>query len=91
MNSPTELDWVEAKRIVRYLKGTIDLKLVLGTFESEEKNILLGYSDANWAEDATDRKSNSGYLFKFNVGTISWACRKQYAWHYLLQKQNISL
>lgn len=77
MNSPTELDWVEAKRIVRYLKGTKDLKLVLGTFESEEKNILLGYSDANWAEDATDRKSNSGYLFKFNGGTISWACRKQ--------------
>jgi len=77
MNCPTELDWLEAKRIVRYLKGTKDLNLRLGSTKKEEKNILVGYSDADWAQDVEDRKSNSGYLFKFNGGTISWACRKQ--------------
>lgn len=77
INCPTESDWTEAKRIIRYLKGTKDLKLILGSKKEEEKNILVGYSDADWAQDVEDRKSNSGYLFKFNGGTISWACRKQ--------------
>lgn len=76
MNCSTESDWIEAKRIIRYLKGTKDLKLILGSKEKEEKNILVGYSDADWAQDVEDKKS-SGYLFKFNRGTISWACRKQ--------------
>lgn len=77
MNCPTEYDWLEAKRVLRYLKNTKDLKLILGSVVSEEKDVLLGYSDADWAQDVEDRKSNSGYLFKFNGGTVSWACRKQ--------------
>lgn len=77
MNRPTEADWIEAKRVIRYLKGTKDLKLKLGSKNEEEKGILFGYSDADWAQDTEDRKSNSGYLFKFKGGPISWACRKQ--------------
>lgn len=77
MNCPTKLDLIEAKRVVRYLKGTKDLKLKLSDTEPRETNVLIGYSDADWAQDIKDRKSNSGYLFKFNGGTISWACRKQ--------------
>lgn len=77
LNSPTELDWVEAKRIVRYLKYTKDLKLVLGSLKAEERDVLIGYLDADWAQNTANGKSNSGYLFKFNGGTISWACRKQ--------------
>jgi transposase-like protein len=38
---------------------------------------LLAYSDANWAEDTTDRKSTSGYYCSLNGGTISWCSRKQ--------------
>lgn len=77
MNCSTESDWIEAKRIIRYLKGIKDLKLILGSKKEKEKNILVGYSDADWTQDVEDRKSNNGYLFKFNGDTISWACRKQ--------------
>lgn len=77
MNCPTKLDLLEAKRVVRYLKGTKDLKLVLGSTKEEEKDILVGYSDADWAQDVEDKKSSSGYLFSFNGATISWACKKQ--------------
>lgn len=72
---PIEADWIEAKRIVRYLMGTKELKLQLG--RDTESEALIGYADADWAENNTDRKSNSGYVYQIFGGTISWACRKQ--------------
>ena len=36
-----------------------------------------GYSDADWAGDADDRKSTSGYLFLIAGGPVSWKSRKQ--------------
>ncbi|XP_051163516.1 uncharacterized protein LOC127282958 [Leptopilina boulardi] len=72
---PTSADWTETKRIGRYLKGTRDYELILGQRGKEEG--LVGYADADWAENRKDRKSNSGYLFKYLNATISWGCRKQ--------------
>lgn len=74
IKQPSTTDWTEAKRIVRYLKGTKHYYLKLG--DTEPSN-LTGYADADWAEDKKDRKSNSGFLFKYNGGAIAWACRKQ--------------
>lgn len=48
VSNPTELDWIEGKRVLRYLKGTIDLKLKLGNVNVQERK-LFGYCDANWA------------------------------------------
>lgn len=73
--NPTESDWTEAKRTVRYLLGTIELKLRLGG--NYDDKILTGYADADWAGNNFDRKSNSGYVFQLFGGSISWACRKQ--------------
>lgn len=72
-----DLDWTEAKRTVRYLKGTIEWKLKLGNDTEQHEESLIGYADANWAQNKRDRKSNSGFIFILNGGTISWACRKQ--------------
>lgn len=72
---PTENDWIELKRVVRYLKGTADHKLKL--IEPENQMELEGYADANWAESQVDRKSNSGYIFFVYGAAISWSCRKQ--------------
>lgn len=49
--------------------------LLLG--KSESNAGLIGYADANWAENRIDRKSNSGYVFKFLDGVISWSCKRQ--------------
>uniref|UniRef100_A0A1Y1NIJ3 Reverse transcriptase Ty1/copia-type domain-containing protein n=1 Tax=Photinus pyralis TaxID=7054 RepID=A0A1Y1NIJ3_PHOPY len=75
LSNPTQRDWNELRRIVRYLKGSINLKLRLSNRGDDSG--LVGYADADWAECRNDRKSNSGFLFKFCGGTISWACRKQ--------------
>ena len=74
MSSPTKVDMNEVKRVIRYLKGTIDLKLKVSDVQNEL--VLEAFSDANWGEDRTDRKSNSGYLCLLG-GTVSWCCRKQ--------------
>lgn len=75
VNSPRKVDLNEAKRVIKYIKGTKDIKLSLSSDVCGEK--LYAYSDANWAEDRTDRKSNSGYYCSVNGGAISWCCRKQ--------------
>lgn len=72
---PVDTDWTEAKRVLRYLKGTKDKRLRLGGQGSI--NQLIGFADASWAENRPDRKSNSGYIFQLFGGSISWGCRKQ--------------
>lgn len=75
VSKPRDCDWNEVKRVVRYLKGTSNTKLRLNM--KEANNIFEVFSDASWAEDKTDRKSNSGYLCQVNGGTVSWSCKKQ--------------
>lgn len=76
VSCPNQEDWTEIKRVLKYLKGTINFHLKLSNLAAKDKN-LIGYADANWAEDRLDRKSNSGYIFQINGGTISWSCKKQ--------------
>ena len=75
IKDPTKIDLNEVKRIIKYLKGTKNLKLRLS---NKAGNLSLhGYSDANWAENKVNRKSNSGYICLVNGGTVNWACRRQ--------------
>ena len=57
------------------MKTTSNLKLLLSNKNQDQQ--LIGYADAIWAEERTDRKSNSGRIFFYNGGTISWSCQKQ--------------
>ena len=75
VSCPSQMDLNEAKRIIRYLKGTCDLKLRLS--DNSKNQGLVGFADADWAEDNVDRKSNTGYLFHFNGGLICWTSKKQ--------------
>lgn len=78
---PREHDDVGVKQVIRYLIGTKDYKLKLGSKSSlsneEAENRLTVYSDANWANDPEDRKSTSGFLIKLFGGTISWSSKRQ--------------
>lgn len=76
VSNPTQDDWNEVKRVIKYLKGTADMKLKLSRVEVKGDKFF-GYADADWAENRSDRKSNSGYVFKIYGGVISWCCRKQ--------------
>jgi hypothetical protein len=54
--------WKAAKHVLRYLKGTINLRL---TFLKNSNVKLMGDSDADWSGDLNDRRSTTGYYFKF--------------------------
>ena len=60
-SSPTKEHWTAVKRI-RYLKGTPNYSLTYSR-NIDTDGTLIGYSDADWAGDANDRKSTSGYFF----------------------------
>ncbi|XP_038904520.1 uncharacterized mitochondrial protein AtMg00810-like [Benincasa hispida] len=63
-----------AKRILRYLKGTLDC----GLFYSPSKEFKLeGCCDSDWAGDVNDRKSASGYVFFVGNTAFTWSSKKQ--------------
>ena len=70
-----------AKRVLRYLKKTKDLKLVYtGTIGIADigtgKHDLHGFVDSDWAK-SQERKSIGGYAFMLSNAAISWSSKKQ--------------
>jgi hypothetical protein len=72
-SNPNEHHWSAVKRILRYIKGTLELNLVF----SGKLGNLTGYSDADWAGDHDTRRSTSGYVFNVGSGAISWSSKRQ--------------
>ena len=66
--------WEGVKRLITYLGTTKDLWLM---FSGQEKTILKGFCDADWAGQP-HRHSISGYSFHMGAGAITWSSKKQY-------------
>ncbi|XP_050875004.1 secreted RxLR effector protein 161-like [Lathyrus oleraceus] len=75
MQAPTRQHMLAAKRVLRYLKGTLTYGIWYKKNAGNE--CLLGYTDDDYAGDVDDRKSTSGYVFFLAGGAISWASKKQ--------------
>ena len=73
-SNPSKEHWTAVKRIMRYLKGTIDYGLC---YDRSSPGECVRYSDADWAGDLKDRKSTSGYLFQICGTAVSWRSKKQ--------------
>jgi hypothetical protein len=61
-------------RVIRYLKGTTNLGLVIDS--SAKREGLKGYADANWAREE-GRRSTGGYVFLLYGTAISWSSKRQ--------------
>ena len=76
MHSPSEKHFSVAKKVLRYIKGTIDLGVQFS--KSAEGDLkLLGYSDSDWGGCVDDSRSTSGYLFSLGSGFFTWSSKKQ--------------
>lgn len=69
-----ETHWKAAKRVLKYLKGTMNAGLVYGP----DSNPLIGYTDSDWGNCHVDRRSHSfGFLFVLSGCPITWDAKKQ--------------
>ena len=68
MAKPTELHLMAAKRILRYLKGTIELEVFYKKGGCEG---LVAYADSNYTGDIEDIKSTSCYVFMLGFGVVA--------------------
>jgi len=64
------------KQVLRYLKGTRDLKLIY-TKPIDNQLTLVGYSDADYGGDRNARKSTTRNIFQIAGNTICWRSVKQ--------------
>ena len=76
MSCPSKAHWTGVKRIICYLKGTIDFGLEFSCVSDENPQVI-GYSDADWAGDLDTRRSTSGYVFQIGRSTVSWCSKRQ--------------
>jgi len=79
-----------AKSVLQYLKSTANFQLLftgngIGIGISiDTGNSLVGYSDCDWANDSTDRKSQGGHVFLASNGSILWqSISKMYLSHWV--------
>ncbi|CAL8158058.1 unnamed protein product [Prunus armeniaca] len=75
MSAPRTPHLVAAKRILRYIKGTIDLGLSF-TLQTAAAH-LSAYSNADWAGCPDSRRSTTGYVITLGTNLISWCSKKQ--------------
>nr|CAN66523.1 hypothetical protein VITISV_014781 [Vitis vinifera] len=71
---PKESHLSAVKRILRYLKGTMDIGLWYPKGDNFE---LIGYSDADFAGCKVERKSTSGTCHFLGHSLVSWHSKKQ--------------
>jgi hypothetical protein len=77
-SNPSPSHLIAAKRILRYLAGTIHVGLKYVKSESIGNDITISaYTDADWGGDHLDRRSTTGYVIQINNCTVSWATKKQ--------------
>ena len=71
--NPNESHWKAVKRIFRYLRHSLDLRL---TF-TDAFQPLKGYIDADWVDNHDTRRFTFGYVFNLGSAVISWFSKRQ--------------
>jgi len=74
MHKPRAAHWNLVKRILRYLRGTIDHGLRISVSSTTD---LKAYSDADWAGCPDTRRSTSGYCVYLGDSLVSWSSKRQ--------------
>jgi len=74
MQTPRKPHLDAARRILRYIKSTLDYGLF---YEAGREIQVIGYTNADWAGSISDRRSTSGFVFSFGSAVVSWSSKKQ--------------
>ena len=75
IDKPNKIHWNAVKRIIRYIKGTLNFGLIYKSNNDITK--IQAFSDADYAGDLTDRRSTTGYILKLGNSVVVWGSQKQ--------------
>ena len=75
-SNPSDIHITAIKRILRYLKGTINYSITYYR-NSSNSQYISGYTDADYAGDLNTAKSTTGFIFYLANGPISWKSKLQ--------------
>jgi hypothetical protein len=73
-HDPREPHLAALKRILRYVRGTLHLGLLLRPTTLAD---LVVYTDADWAGCPDTRRSTSGYAVFLGDNLVSWSSKRQ--------------
>ncbi|GJV87398.1 ribonuclease H-like domain-containing protein [Tanacetum coccineum] len=88
MHDPRDPHFTALKRILRYVRGTIDHGLQLYVSSTSQ---LTAYTDADWAGCPVTRRSTSGYCVFLGDNLLSWSAKRRYTCLILVLMQNIEV
>ncbi|XP_071927547.1 uncharacterized mitochondrial protein AtMg00810-like isoform X1 [Coffea arabica] len=74
LDTPRTSHWDAVIRILRYLKSAPGKGLL---YQNHGHTDIEGYSDADWAGSASDRRSTTGYCVFVGGNLVSWKSKKQ--------------
>ena len=69
MKIPSKEHFTSAKRVLRYVKGTLNLGL---SYKQGRELSLVGFYDSDYGGDSVDRKSTLGAFFFLGNNIITW-------------------
>jgi transposase InsO family protein len=86
--NPGLAHWTAGKRVLRYLKGTKQAKLVFNptrsimninskSSKSQSEFTITAFCDSDWAGDGDDSRSTGGHIIKLDGCPVIWTSRKQ--------------
>ena len=74
MHKPTLTHWQSVKRLLHYLKHTIQFGLQI---YRSSCSTLQAFSDADWAKNKDDLRSTGSFCVFLGKNLISWSCHNQ--------------
>ena len=74
MQNPSQFHFAAAKRVLRYLKGTLEYGI---HFERSSSLKLTGFTDSDWGGSDEGMMSTSGYCFSMGGSIFCWNSKKQ--------------
>ena len=72
-HQPTDEHWNIGMEILKYVKSTMNTKLV---YKGSDNFELKGYADSDWAADQETGRSIYGYIYYIGDCAISWKSKK---------------
>jgi hypothetical protein len=88
MQNPSQIHFLAAKRVLRYLKGTVGFGM---HFVKSSSVNLVGFSDSDWGGSDEGMMSTSGYCFAMGNSVFCWNSKKQsVVAHFTAEAENIA-